>query len=49
LGYQLPWWGVTSYIGYRVLYIDYEDGSGNNRFKYDIWYTGLQIGVGVRF
>jgi len=49
LGYQLPWWGVTPYIGYRVLYVDYEDGSGNNRFKYDIWHTGPQVGVGVRF
>lgn len=49
LGYTLPWWGVTPYIGYRVLYIDYEDGSGANRFEYNIWHTGPQIGVGVRF
>lgn len=49
VGYTLPWWGVTPYVGYRVLYIDYEDGSGDNRFKYDIWHTGPQIGLGVRF
>jgi len=49
VGYQLPWWGITPYVGYRVLYIDYEDGSGNNRFEYDIWHTGPQIGLGVRF
>jgi len=49
LGYTLPWWGVTPYVGYRVHYVDYEDGSGDNRFKYDIWHTGPQIGIGVRF
>lgn len=49
VGYTLPWWGVTPYVGYRVLYIDYEDGSGNNRFAYDIWHTGPQVGIGVRF
>ncbi len=49
LGYTLPWYGVTPYIGYRVLYIDYEDGSGANRFEYHIWHTGPQIGVGIRF
>ncbi len=49
LGYQLPWWGVTPYIGYRVLYIDYNDGSGDDRFVYKIWHTGPQIGLGVRF
>ena len=49
VGYTLPWWGVTPYVGYRVLYIDYEDGSGSNRFEYDIWHTGPQIGLGVRF
>jgi len=49
LGYQLPWWGVTPYIGYRVLYIDYDDGSGDDRFVYKIWHTGPQIGLGVRF
>ncbi|MEM7008742.1 MAG: hypothetical protein AAF462_06345 [Thermodesulfobacteriota bacterium] len=49
IGYTLPWWGVTPYIGYRVLYIDYEDGSGSNKFTYNIWHTGPQIGLGVRF
>jgi|GEM_PF-773595 len=49
VGYQLPWWGVTPYVGYRVLYIDYEDGSGNNKFVYKIWNTGPQVGVGFRF
>ena len=49
IGYQLPWWGVTPYVGYRVLYIDYKDGSGDNRFEYDVWQTGPQVGIGVRF
>lgn len=49
LGYQLPWWGITPYIGYRVLYLDYKDGSGDNRFVYKVWNTGPQVGLGVRF
>jgi len=49
IGYELPWWGVTPYLGYRVLYIDYEDGSGDNRFVYDVWQTGPQIGIGFQF
>lgn len=49
VGYQLPWYGITPYIGYRVLYLDYKDGSGDQRFVYDVWHTGPQVGVGVRF
>lgn len=49
IGYELPWWGVTPYVGYRLLYIDYEDGSGDNRFVYDVWQTGPQIGLGIQF
>lgn len=49
VGYQLPWWGITPYIGYRVLYLDYKDGSGDNRFVYKVWHMGPQVGLGVRF
>ncbi len=49
VGYELPWWGVTPYVGYRVLYINYKDGKGDNRFVYDVWQTGPQVGVGIRF
>lgn len=49
IGYTLPWWNVTPYIGYRVLYIDYDDGSGSDRFLYNVWQTGPQVGIGVRF
>jgi hypothetical protein len=48
-GYKLPWWGVTPYIGYRVLYIDYKDGSGDDRFVYKMWQTGPMVGLGIWF
>jgi len=46
VGYQLPWWGVTPYVGYRVFN---KYGSGYNRFVYKIWNTGPQVGLGIRF
>lgn len=49
VGYELPWWGITPYVGYRVLYVDYKDGGGDNRFVYKMWQTGPQVGIGVRF
>lgn len=49
VGYELPWMGITPYIGYRVLYVDYRDGTGTNRFIYDVWQTGPQIGLGFQF
>jgi hypothetical protein len=49
VGYELPWWGITPIIGYRALYIDYDDGSGDDRFAYDTWTYGPQIGLGFRF
>jgi len=48
-GYKLPWWWVTPYIGYRVLYIDYKDGSGDDRFVYKMWQTGPMVGLGIWF
>ena len=35
--------------GYRVLYMDYEEGSGTNYFNYDATYHGPFAGVGYRF
>ena len=35
--------------GYRLLYNDYETGSGLNRFKYDILTHGPQVGFTFRF
>lgn len=49
IGYELPWYRITPIIGYRALYDKYKDGSGDNRFVWDAWISGPQIGVGFRF
>jgi hypothetical protein len=36
-------------VGYRLLYNDYETGSGLNKFKYDILTSGPQIGFAFHF
>jgi hypothetical protein len=36
-------------LGYRLLYNDYETGSGLNKFKYDILTSGPQIGFAYHF
>ena len=36
-------------LGYRILYQDYERGSGINKFAYDITTHGPIIGVQYRF
>jgi hypothetical protein len=33
--------------GYRALYTDYETGSGNDRFEFDMWLHGPWVGVGI--
>jgi len=48
LGWQFAKWGALQ-AGYRFLYMDYENGSGLNRFKYDVTYRGPQVGVTFRF
>jgi hypothetical protein len=35
--------------GYRVLYMDYEEGSGADYFSYDATYQGPVIGLGYKF
>jgi len=35
--------------GYRLLYTDYETGSGFNRFKYDMLTSGPQLGFTLHF
>ncbi len=40
---------ATLIAGYRILYQDYEDGSGANRFAYDITTHGPIIGMNFRF
>ena len=49
IGYELPWYRITPIIGYRALYDNYKDGSGDNRFVWDAWIYGPQIGVAFQF
>jgi len=49
IGYELPWYGITPAIGYRVLYVDYSDGSGTNKFVYDTWTHGPILGLAFQF
>lgn len=49
IGYELPWYKITPIIGYRALYDKYSNGSGDNRFLWDAWMYGPQIGVGFQF
>jgi hypothetical protein len=49
IGYELPWYKITPIIGYRALYDKYSNGSGNNRFLWDAWMYGPQIGIGFQF
>ncbi len=49
IAYELPWYRITPLIGYRALYDDYSNGSGNNRFENNTWIHGPVIGVAFRF
>ena len=49
IGYELPWYGITPAIGYRLLYVDYDNGKGQNRFVYNTWTHGPIIGIAFRF
>lgn len=40
---------TTIDAGYQFFYMDYEDGSGSERFAYDVWTTGPVIGLTFRF
>ena len=40
---------VDGYLGYRALSVDYEQGSGNNKYVYDVLQHGPVLGVTVRF
>lgn len=41
-------WGSFE-AGYRWLYMDYETGSGRDRFNYDVLNQGPQLGIAFRF
>jgi hypothetical protein len=46
--WQFAKWGSLQ-AGYRFFSIDYETGSGRDRFKYDVLYRGPQVEVTFRF
>ena len=48
VGYDIS--RVTSiWLGYRVLGVNYESGSGFSKFKYDVTMYGPGLGVAFRF
>ncbi len=60
IGSDLTWqafpfvgWQITDacsvQAGYRLVYTDYDTGSGANRFKYDMLTYGPQVGLTIRF
>jgi len=40
---------ISGWLGYRILGIDYEDGHGTDKFKYDVTMQGPIMGIGFRF
>ena len=48
VGYS-PWDSTTVLAGYRLLDIDYDDGSGANRFELDVQIRGPFLGVAFGF
>jgi hypothetical protein len=40
---------VSLWAGYRALYVDYEDGSGTDKFVFDMTMYGPAIGIGFQF
>ena len=40
---------VSLLAGYRALYVDYESGSGNSKFVWDVTMHGPAVGVTFRF
>ncbi|NLI33482.1 MAG: hypothetical protein GX422_12020 [Deltaproteobacteria bacterium] len=46
--YRINKWLFVN-AGYRALYTDYETGSGDEKFAYNMWVHGPFFGVGVEF
>jgi hypothetical protein len=46
--YRINKWFFMN-AGYRALYTDYETGSGNEKFAYNMWVHGPFMGVGFEF
>ena len=40
---------ISLWLGYRVLGVDYDSGSGSSKFKYDVTMSGPIVGLGFHF
>ena len=40
---------ISVWLGYRALGVDYEDGSGPDKFAYDVTMSGPIVGLGFKF
>ncbi len=49
VGYELSWHRITPLIGFRALYDNYANGSGNSRFDSKMWMYGPALGVAFKF
>jgi hypothetical protein len=52
IGYQFDFFGKANarvFAGYRGLYQDYSDGSGNDKFEWDVTLHGPILGLGIQF
>ncbi len=49
VGYELSWYRITPLIGFRALYDNYANGSGNSRFDSKMWMYGPALGVAFKF
>jgi hypothetical protein len=50
VGYQFTMFGLesTAWAGYKGLYQDYQNGSGKDEFKWNMWVHGPIIGMTMR-
>jgi len=46
--YEFPY-GINLGLAYRLMYEKYEDGSGNDRFLFDVWMYGPVVSLGIVF
>ena len=52
IGYQFSLFGEDNarvFAGYRALSQDYKDGSGDDKFEWDVTLHGPILGLGIRF
>jgi hypothetical protein len=51
VGYQFPLFGLdsTAWAGYKALYQDFQNGSGKDEFRWNMWLHGPIAGLTIRF